>query len=254
MKRLLLDNTGPNGNLNNDAFQRAMLHYRNTPDRDTGLSPAMSIYGRHIRDFLPVLPYKYRPHKIWRNTLNSREEALRSRHMRAQERLSEHTRRLPPLKVGDHVRIQNQMGHYPLKWDKTGIIVEVRQYGQYLVRTDGSNRTTLRNRKFLRHFIPAQVTPPSRSIIEDIAYHQATSHQQPPAFVLNPTSPQVPIEPSIPPMNVEQPTALDPNKSKEPVQDMDPKQVEAAAPRRSSRISQPPLRLNYQKIGTPSSS
>ena len=107
MKRLLLDNTGPGGNLNSDSFQRAMLQYRNTPDRDTGLSPAMSIYGRHIRDFIPVLPDKYRPHKIWSDTLNAREEALRNRHMRAQEQLSEHTRRLPPLKVGNHVRIQN---------------------------------------------------------------------------------------------------------------------------------------------------
>ena len=262
MKRLLLDNTGPGGDLNNDAFQRAMLQYRNTPDRDTGLSPAMSIYGRHIRDFIPVLPYKYRPHNIWSDTLNSREEALRNRHMQAQERLSEHTRRLPPLKVGDHVRIQNQMGHYPLKWDKTGIIVEVRQYDQYLVKTDGSNRTTLRNRKFLRHFIPAQATPPPRSIIEDIAYHQATSHQQSSTIVPKPTSPQIPIDPSIPPMIVEQPTPLDlatskipsSNKSQEPVQDMTTKQVEAPAPRRSSRISQPPPRLNYQKVGTPNSS
>jgi hypothetical protein len=81
-----------------------------------------------------------------------RESALRKRHTRAEERLAEHTTRLPPLRVGDHVRIQNQSGRDPNKWDKTGLIVEVRQHDQYVVRVDGSGRVTLRNRKFLRRF------------------------------------------------------------------------------------------------------
>jgi hypothetical protein len=52
------------------------------------------------------------------------------------------------------VRIQNQTGPNPTKWDKTGLVVEVRQFDQYVVRVDGSGRVTLRNRKFLRKYIP----------------------------------------------------------------------------------------------------
>ena len=52
--------------------------------------------------------------------------------MKGQERWSEHTKRLPPLAVSDHVRIQNQIGPHPTKWDKTGTVIEVRQFDQYV--------------------------------------------------------------------------------------------------------------------------
>ena len=32
---------------------RALLQLRNTPDRDTKLSPAKALYVRELRDFLP---------------------------------------------------------------------------------------------------------------------------------------------------------------------------------------------------------
>ena len=60
-KRLIMNNTGPNGELDIATFQRAMLQYRNAPDQDTKMSPAMIVFGRYVRDFIPVLPGRYKP-------------------------------------------------------------------------------------------------------------------------------------------------------------------------------------------------
>ena len=85
--------------------------------------------------------------------------------MRAAERWSEHTKRLPHVVVSDKVRVQNQTGPHPTKWDKTGTITEVRQYDQYVVKLDGSGRMTIHNRKFLRKYIPVMM--PTRTIVYD---------------------------------------------------------------------------------------
>ena len=103
-----------------------------------------------IKYFIPILPGRYKPHETWLETLAAREEALRNRHMGAHERWSEHAKKLPPLVVGHSVRIQNQAGAHPNKRDKTGNVIEVRQFDQYVICVDGSGRVTIRNRKFLR--------------------------------------------------------------------------------------------------------
>lgn len=68
------------------------------------------------------------------------------------------------------MRIQNQFGNHPTKWDKTGVVVEVRQYDQYVVRMDGSGRMTLLNRKFLRQYLPVHKPPPRLTITDVIPY------------------------------------------------------------------------------------
>ena len=90
VKRMLVGSTGPGGSLNTDAFQRAMLAYRNTPDPMSRVSPAEIVFGRRIRDFIPAPPGQYLPHWTWRETLEAREDALRVRHMRAHDCQSTH--------------------------------------------------------------------------------------------------------------------------------------------------------------------
>ena len=150
VKRALAGNTPDNGDLDCDTFQRAMLTYRNTPDPITKISPAIAVFARPIQDLIPVLPGKLRLHQYWDRLLDDRETTMASRGDTEHEKWSEHTRTLPQLKVGDHVRVQNQTGPFPRRWDKTGTIVQVQQFHQYWVRMSGSGRASLRNRKFLR--------------------------------------------------------------------------------------------------------
>ncbi len=189
VKRMLESNTGRSGSLDTDALQAAMLQYRNTPDPVTKMSPAMCVFGRSIRDFVPVSPGQYAPHPEWREMLDNREEVLRERHDRAGERWKEHTKQLLPLKVGDHVRLQNQTGPHPNKWDRTGCVVEVRQHDQYVIRVDGSGRQTLRNRKFLRAYTPQMPISRRIEITDDLRY---LPQQQPSSPTIAPSTTVLP--------------------------------------------------------------
>ena len=55
MKRLLRDNIDSNGKLDTNAVMRGILQMRNTPESDSGLSPAQILLGRTLRDALPLI-------------------------------------------------------------------------------------------------------------------------------------------------------------------------------------------------------
>ena len=115
-----------------------------------GCKPAQVVFGRNVRDFIPVLPYKYEPRQEWSLLQEDRERAFARKLYNDGTRLAIGTKKMPPLAVGDRVLVQNQTGRAPNKWDKSGVIVECKPHNQVNVMMDGSRKVSLRNRQFVR--------------------------------------------------------------------------------------------------------
>ena len=67
---------------------RAILTYRNTPDRGTGLSPAYMLLGRNLKDFSPTRPPINTADELlstWKEVANYRELALAKRSVKAEK-------------------------------------------------------------------------------------------------------------------------------------------------------------------------
>ena len=210
MKRLIRDNTSPDGGLNNDRFMRAVMTYRNTPDRDTGRSPAQVIFGNNLRDFLPAPLRRHQPRSGWKLLREDRERALRKRALKNMERLSVGTKQLQELRVHDTVQVQNQVGNYPSRWDITGTVVEVLPHDQYVVKVHGSGRLTTRNRKFLKKIFPYG-SEPMRNPTLPLNPDKSGGHEiHPRNDVSQETSDEVPSirEPAIPGIPVPEPAEI----------------------------------------------
>ena len=221
MKRLLHDNVGPGGDLNNDKFVRALLTHRNTPDPISKKSPSEILFGHKLRDSLPVFskgPAVFddeRVSPVWREGWSLKEQALRSRAVKTVEALNEHSRDMPVLRHKDRVFIQNQAGNHPGKWDRTGTIVECRPHDQYGVKYDGSGRVSLRNRQFLKKFVPPKknvflgTAPSEPAQVHQPETSEVTTENQ---DIAPPTNNRSTDERNIetPPMAVQ--NATDPNK------------------------------------------
>ena len=247
MKRLIRENTNRDGSLTNDKFLKALMTYRNTPDRDTGLSPAQVIFGRSLRDFLPSPQTRYRPQPEWVMLREDREKALAKRAVSNMEKLDQNCRVLPRLAVGDSVLVQNQVGNHPSRWDITGVIVEVREHDQYVVKVDGSGRMTLRNRKFLKKITPYAMTKHFKSSYTTASTPEAQSSppviQSPPVTAAEPREVVTPPSPTPPEPQPEQQPESQPQPEPEPEQAPTPSPPTSPALRRSSRASRPPDRL-----------
>ena len=163
-KRIILGNSDPNGDINNELVARALLQHRNTPLQGVGLSPSQILYGRDMKDCLPSQEDALIIRPEWRIAAAERELALRNRHVKAIETYNEHARDLAELEEEDCVSVQNQNGSHPKRWDRTGRVVGKLPFRQYRIKLDGSNRITLRNRKFLRRIDPVSAKPSARMI------------------------------------------------------------------------------------------
>ena len=258
-KRLLLDNTRSDGSPDMDKVTRAIMQHRNTPDTEYGLSPAQLVFGRPIRDFLPIKPGQFSPSEVWVDTREKRELALRERLLRGAERWSRNTRDLKPLRIGQKVLIQNQHGAGKIakKWDRTGQVVEDLGYNKYRVRVDGSGRVSDRNRQFLRQITPVTPSLPGPSPSSVPSCHDTAPAQSP---VLPPVQPALPPTQGPAPVTVDtepQPEAAPGHLHSEPepghadsepeLRELPPEQPAGTSPvplRRSTRSRRPPDRLN----------
>ena len=155
-KRILIDNTKSDGSPIWDKVMRAVMQHRNTPVSDIPFSPAQIVFGRPIRDFLPVKPGLFRPHDVWMDNAEKRELAFKKRWNLGLDKWSEKTPPQSELVPGQSVYVQNQrgVGKAAKRWDRSGVILENKGFDKYSVKIDGSGRVSDRNRKYLKAFTP----------------------------------------------------------------------------------------------------
>ena len=109
----------------------------------------------------------------------ARELAVAGRHEHCHKKLSEHTKALPPLQIGDHVAIQNQHGNQLLKWDKRGVIVSCEDFDKYGVKVLGPSCLTYQKRQYLRQYTPELLRTDHRQ--QDMTMFYPADYSQPTA-------------------------------------------------------------------------
>ena len=119
------------GSLDTDKFATALLMKRNTPDHVSKLSPAEIVMGRKLRDALPIIPKNLMVmnnpavSSVWRDLWYKKEEVIGDRYLKKLEEIPSKNANLRPIREGEKVLIQNQTGRFPLRWEKTGTVVEI---------------------------------------------------------------------------------------------------------------------------------
>ena len=116
-------------NLDTEGYTQVILQFRNTPDLSTKTSPAEIVFGRVLRDVLPIRPLmQIHDHDSvkpeWRSPWKHREDTLKSRSIKQIDTLSERCHQTEQLLIGDTRRVQNQTKRNPRLWDKLGTVVE----------------------------------------------------------------------------------------------------------------------------------
>ena len=166
MKALTIKSV-PNGRLDDESFQQALLEWRNTP-RSDGLSPAQRIFGHPLRSLVPAHHRSYA--KEWQNSMEECDRFNAEQKTSATDRYNERARPLEPLNIGTPVRIQDPNSKL---WDRSGIIISKGRHRDYRVKQP-SGRILWRNRRFLRE----NVAPPDTSLAPPVAAPEGTEDEE----------------------------------------------------------------------------
>ena len=192
IKRLITNNTGNTGDLDTDAFR--------TPN---------CLWPRAYSADLSTTSSQYCPADTNRTTPGERPSPPDKKPCGTDICVLQSTGPSTQNVCQLCVRIQKQIGPHPNKWDKTGAVVEVRQFDQYVVRVDGSGRMKLRNRKFLRKYVPVIPRPPRHTIDEDLLRRNLAIGPHMPLHAtsggggnMTPAGNTVPTTPTTPPLTV----------------------------------------------------
>ena len=139
----------------------ALLALCNTPMEGLQASPAQLLYSRRCRTLLPITAQLLQPAVV-----SNAREGLKVNKAKQVKQYNKQARDLPPLNVGDNIRMQT-MKRQP-EWKK-GVVVDVLPHRAYEVDV-GSDKLLRRNRQQLRYFqekSPDQTTQESQSLKED---------------------------------------------------------------------------------------
>lgn len=187
-KRILYDNTSPDGSLNTNKAAQALLQYRNTPIQHLGLSPSQILFHRNLRGNMPLNLESLKPNKLWILAARQRELAFAKRNHVMTDSYNRNVKQLPVIEIGADVIIQD-ITNNKKRWNQYGTVVD-RKNRKYTIRAHGSGRIITRNRRFikkvlLRDFsvcdeptdIPSDTTPDATQVHQP-EYTQANSNPQ----------------------------------------------------------------------------
>ena len=236
MKRLLRGNTGRKGAIDTDKVAQALLQYRNTPLRGINKSPAELALGRSLRETVPLRRQRYKIDTHWAQHLREREKVLSVSNELTKSKYDVQAREKETLVKGDNVLCQNVRTK---KWDRSGVIVEVGDYRQYLVKMDGIGRISLRNRRHLQKLAPTGPNIPVTTQLATEVQPETSSFEN----VVSPTSTSPEFETTniVPIANSSTNTTTE--QEFRSVQQVQPE----IQPRRSTRVQRTPIRFkDYQ--------
>ena len=102
----LVAKTAENGSLDCDEFSSGLIEWVNTP-KAHGLSPAEILYSALLRLIVPVKLKYFK--EDWQNKFDKWDAALSNIQVAAETEYNKRAKHLNPLKIGQHVRIQDHI-------------------------------------------------------------------------------------------------------------------------------------------------